>query len=644
MKLEWKRIWNQLGVRSIFFLCIAVMLLLFVSEQIKKNQTDDTENQLQEEMSANKYHKEYQKKIAGIVEEAESMGEISIFAEKGSYVDRNRTKTKNDYGKLYQTEIIQGKNKLFQAIIGEKYWTIIVLIFGMFLVYKVPYTRDSSMGILTYSCEKGRKVLRKRHLLLVLMFSTGMAVILYLLNMGMGFLLCGADASWLRSIQSVEKCWSSTLKISMGGALVWNFVSGLLGVMAGICTGWALMKKFGMKLGLFLWALLYGAGYSNLQFVEQDSNLNLLRVLNFYKLLFSENIFTTYQNYNVAGYPVGETTLQLVCAMVVFAITGLYIIYKGNKEKSHRRFIKFKSVKFLKRRLAGIGCTECKEILWYQKGVWILAFAMLLVYVLSLQNQVSYTVPQKAMNEFYDNYSGQIKERTYQKVEDLKEEYIALLEKAQELKKSYGLGELTKEEYEAEKFFMNRETERAGIAIELNMKMERLKKLQQQGYQVELVNERGYEKLLQKGFKRKSEVAVQILVVCLLLMGYFRTFARKNWRYTVRATRDGRDLFFLKRLLIFLGIVAVSMGIIYGVDFYNVYQMYPMEQLNAPIKSIQLLENAGGNYPIWLYLAIVYLGKIALWCIIGTACYSAGYFAIMGKSFREAREKDEIGN
>lgn len=644
MKLEWKRIWNQISVRSMFFLCMAVMLLLFTSQQIQKSQTDAEGNEVQgEEMSSERYHKEYQKKIAGIVKEADSMAEISIFAQKDSYVDRNRTKTKNDYGKLYHVEITQGRNQLFTSLLTEKYWTILVLAFGMFLAYKVPYPENSSMEIITHSCQKGRKVLRRRHLLLVLGFSAVTGSILYLLNLLMGFFLYGVDSSWLRSIQSVPECWSCTMQVSMAGALVLDFVIGLLGVMAGICTGWALMKRFGTKIGLFLWAFLYGIGYVNFCFVAQDSNLNLLRSLNFYQILFPKNIFTTYQNYNVAGYPFGQAVIQFVFSLAVFTAGSLYVVYKNTREKkNHKKLFKIKRI--WKRPFTGLGRMECKEILWHQKGCWILAFAMLLVYVLSLQNQVSYTAPQRAMNEFYETYGGKITEKTYEEVEKLKEEYSQLLEENKELKEKYQRKELSRDEYEVERFFLVKEIERASMVVELSAKIERLKKYQEKGYQVELVNERGYDKLLEKGLKRKLEVVVQIMVLFLLLIGYFKRFSKKNWRYMVRATRDGRDIFFLKRMLVFTGILALAMALLYGVDFYNIYRMYPMEHFTAPIHSLQLAENEIGNYPIWLYLVIIYLGKIALWCGIGMICYSAGYFAVIGKSFREEIRKDEAGD
>ena len=112
----------------------------------------------------------------------------------------------------------------------------------------------------------------------------------------------------------------------------------------------------------------------------------------------------------------------------------------------------------------------------------------------------------------------------------------------------------------------------------------------------------------------------------------------------VRSTRYGRDVFFLKRMLVFVGLLTVSIVILYGVDFYNIYRMYPMKHITAPVHSLQLAQGVTGNYPIWLYLAGTYMGKIMLWCGCGMVCYSIGYFGIMGKAFREETIIDETGN
>lgn len=644
MKLEWKRVWNQLSVRGTFFVCLAVMMLLFISQQIEQANTDAMESQLEaEEMSSNKYNKEYQKKIAKIVKEADSMGEISIFSKENSYADRNRLKTKSDYKKLYDIKLTKGDNQQISALITEKYWTFILLLFGMFLVYKVPYPENSAMHTITSSCQKGRKILRKRQLILVLGLVAALGSFLYLLNMVLSFFFYGADSSWFRSIQSAQIFWACTLKISMAEAVVLHFLLGITGVMAGICAGWALMKRFGNKIGFFLWAVLYGMGYMNQAFIGKSSNLNLLRSLNFYQLLFPQNIFTTYQNYNLASYAVGQGIVQILFILIVFTISSFYVVSGEPQEKrNHRKLLKLK--RRWKKSLAGIGRMECKEMFWYQKGLFILAFAVLIVYVLSLQRQVSYTAGQRAMNEFYENYGGEITEATYQELERLNENYKQLLEECKVLKQKYQRNELTYEEYDTESFFLKKETEQASIAIELNTKMERLKKLQEKGYQVELVNERGYNKLFDKGLKRKLEVAVEFLVILLFLAGYFRTFSRKNWRYMVRSTRHGRNVYFLKRMLVFVGIVAAAIGILYGVDFYNIYRMYPMKHLTAHVHSLQLADGVRGNYPIWMYLAAIYLGKVILWCGAGMVCYSIGYFAIIGKAFREETKKDETGN
>lgn len=644
MKLEWKRIWNQLSVRGVFFLCLAVMMLLFISQQIGQAETDAMESELEvEEMSSDKYQKEYKKKIANIVKEADSMGEISIFSKQNSYADRNRIKTKDDYGSLYNIKITQGDNQLLGALITEKYWTFIMLFFGMFLVCKVPYPEKSAMQTITYSCQKGRKILRKRQLFLVLGFVTVLGTFLYMLNILLGFFFYGGDSSWLRSIQSAQNFWSCTLEISMLEAVLLHFFLGLTGVMAGICTGWALMKKFGNKVGFLLWALLYGMGYLNLSLIGKSSNLNLLHSLNFYQLLFPQNIFTTYQNYNVASYAVGQGVVWMIFVLLTFAGSSLYVVYGKPKEKrSRKKFLKWKRI--WKRPLAGIGRMECKEMFWYQKGFFVLAFALLVVYVLSLQKPVSYTVGQRTLNEFYENYGGEITEDTYKELERLNEEYNRLLEETKQLKQKYQKNEITYEEYDAESFFQKKELEQAAVVIELNAKVEKLKKLQEKGYKVELVNERGYNKLFEKGIKRKLEVVVEFLVALLFLAGYFRTFTKRNWRYMVRSTRDGRDIFFLKRMLIFVGFLAAAVAMIYGMDFYNIYRVYPMEHLTAPIRSFELANGVAGNYPIWLYLGIVYLGKIALWCVIGMVCYSVRYFTIIGKAFREETRKDEIGN
>lgn len=642
MKLEWKRIWNQRSVRGMFCVCLAIMMLLFISQQIGQAEADAMQYEL-EDVSSDKYHKEYQKKIAGIVKEADSMGEISIFSKENSYADRNRVKTKNDYGRLYDIKIEKGDDKLINSLIAEKYWTFTILIFGMFLVCKVSYSENSAMQIMTYSCQKGRKVLRRRQWIIVLGSVTVFGVLIYCFNIVLGFLFYGGDSSWFRSIQSAKGFWVCTMKISMAEGVALHFVFGLIGAMAGICIGWALIKRLGSKIGIFMWVLLYGIGYISVSFIGKNSNLNLLHSLNFYRLLFPQNIFTSYQNYNIASYAVGQGVVQVIFIGIVFLVSSFYIIYgKPRRQRKKIRFLKWKRIG--KRPLWGIGSLECKEMLWYQKGIWILTFAMLIVYVLSLQKQVSYTIGQRTLNEFYENYGGEITDRTYKELERLNEEYDQMLEKSKELKNRYRQGELTYEEYDTEKFVLEKQLEQAELVTELNGKMDRLEKLREKGIKAELVNERGYNKVFEKGLKRKLEVIVEFLVLILFLTGYFRTFSKKNWRYMVRSSRDGRDIFFLKRMLIFVGVLAAAIAMLYGMDFYNINSMYPMKHLTAPIHSLELANVVKGNYPIWLYLLINYFGKLAFWCIMGMVCYSIGYFAILGKAFREEIRKDETGN
>lgn len=631
-------------------LLLFVNILLFINTQVKNSVVGDVWNykhikqqarEMQENygedeqlnqiifynVCAKDYRKSYPEKIEKIEAAAKETAGISIFQNQAS--SKNIQKTWKDFEKLKGVTLEEGEDFGPTSVIKHWEWTVCLLFFGIFVLGKFSMKQKSCIYPVVYGSYGGRGRLRIKQVIILLSSVMGMGAILLGSTLLTSILIYGKDVGWNRAVQSIELFQNVTLRISLWQLMLLVYIAGVLGVLAGLYLIWTLLlATSNWRITMVIAAVLYGIGYMLEKLVGVNDKAGIFRCTNVFNCLKPGENIIHYQNFTIFGITLGRTQLMILfmlfllflcvtaCILLVYVRTDLSFLSKKKHKHCGMTFGK------------NIITMEFYQLLIQKKGLLLIVVFVLVARFLSVQSPVIYSIDQYAMNQFYEDYGGKMDENFYEKLENMKQEYQTVMDDYKISRKQYKEGKISDEKFEALEYTYKNTVKETGIILEIEDKVRHLEKLEKQGKNAWFINERGYNRLFDKGLKRQGETGVMIIAVLLFSFGIFTEFKQKGWRYHVRTSQYGRKSYFWKKAFVAVSCIFVSCILIYGIDFYSIQEIFPMEHLDAPIHSLKLGECHNTNGPIWLYLALHYLKRMGVWCMFGLVSYTLHYFVI----------------
>lgn len=342
----------------------------------------------------------YDSYLQSVQKRKEALGGVSIFGkqDENSFSFRNIQKSATDYAGLTTNGIRWIPSKAVVSTI-ESTWTDIFLIMLTFLFIGSLITEEKQKGLfyITRSTKYGIShcIISKLSALFVHCFA--FSTIFFFLN----YLFFGFFAGWCdltAKLQSLAPYMESNLSISILEYLLLSvFTKTVVLFGAGaILTAICILSE-NVALPYFIGLVFWSISWALYQFIPAISKLGMVKHINLYGILRTENLYGTYLNLNFGGYPFSRVVLSwLVISIVVLSgcILSFVFFLKGKGLQVNRLA---KSFSFRFRPHASLIRHEGYKILITNHGLAILlVFCVLIGY-----NELDHTYTPSVQEQYY---------------------------------------------------------------------------------------------------------------------------------------------------------------------------------------------------------------------------------------------------
>lgn len=279
----------------------------------------------------------YDSYLHSVQETKDSLNRISIFAaqKNDSFASRNLQKSAEDYRALSSAGIKWMPSKAVVSAM-ESVWTDVLLILLSFLFIGSLITEEKQKGLfyITRSTKYGTDLSILSKLLALLVHCLVFTALLY----GSNYLYFGHTSGWCdvtAKIQSLAPYMESSLPVSIFEFIVLSVVTKALvlfgagAVLTAFCVlseNMVLPYLAGIAIWVVSWALYY--------FIPAASKVSTVKYGNLFGALRAENLYGTYLNLNMWGYPLSRVMLSwIVISIVTLAGVALSFVsfVKGEK-------------------------------------------------------------------------------------------------------------------------------------------------------------------------------------------------------------------------------------------------------------------------------------------------------------------------
>lgn len=359
---EWKRIFSDCRRRTAI-LCIPILcLVLFFYQKCDGNfgalatgaqdyrelletYSASTPAEIAEEFSDNlalteneqrllthaEHLRDYADYLNQVQDQAYKMQASSLFnANRNSFDYRNILKTAEDFADCTAEGVCLGNDRAVQDWLKFSLadWGFLAAI--LLLVMSFLEERQKGLATIIRSCPAGRGKLQTSRLIILLVYSAGMTLVLYVLPLALSLCLDGGWSDLSRPVQSLAEFQKCTAQLSISEFLLQFFsVKTACGFLLGVLIWFALsflirpqMAWLAATAGLAVEYLLY-------TLIPAQSIFSPFREINVFSYIFPLGLYTQYTNINFFGFPVSQRTFLmglLALSLVVLSAATIQVL------------------------------------------------------------------------------------------------------------------------------------------------------------------------------------------------------------------------------------------------------------------------------------------------------------------------------
>lgn len=645
--MEWKKILINRKLTAVLILLFAVQMFVF-ADQVRKNdgaweeRTGQTYDEYLKEQEL-QHITGYPAKVQAVMEQAEAMDGISIFAQRNSFSQRNVAQTKKAFEPLLDLELTYVKGRTVTEFFSFRFGGLCASVCGLMIAFALSEVTQKNIRRLTYPTEFGRLRLALEKLCALFLWAFAVT---FLFQMGvfieglvlfrenpLSFLFCPA--------QTFARFADFPLKITVWQALFLFMLYRTVILYVIMTAVWALALLFdhmvlaGGTLGGFM-----AAEYFLYRNIDGNHVLKLLKYCNLWYETVESEYFTDYRNLNILEYAVDRNAvIMTTLAGVYFVSAAAGVIVSCKRYPCSSKVSRFQSAlhkvksglervqgRFLeKRSLTGM---ECYKTLVSQKGLAaILLLSLLLCYRADF-TQIRRTTQQELYDSFMEEYEGEPGEasdqavaRTAEKLEQVELTFAQQYSEAEDADTRIVLS-MWYSSFEEERLFLQQIQEQTEYLK---------KKRQESGIDVWYVNLRGYDHLLQDD---DAILNLGMLIAMLwICTAAYLSESGSGMACMMNSCFREKALYRTKlRLATFIASLIYTAVRVYEV--LSVAAVYGIKGIGAPVQSIPALSHICVHCTIWQYFLFRYVGVCLFFLAICAGTCKALETIICKKGFR----------
>lgn len=594
---------------------------------------------LREISSQIEYIVNYPSYLDSIDSKSKQMNEINIFSNANSLSNLNIKKTADDYSNLKSIKLELGNDKSIVSVVNFELVHYLIFIFNLVIIIVFIQERKTGLWNIIHATKKGRFSLAIKRIGILTVSVLLSTVIAYTILFITSFWLFGGIGDVFRSVQSISEFQNFVFPMSVIEFIFFYVFINALSQLVLILFVWLIISLVRtMNIALGLAGIILTAEFVLYKLLPIQSNLSILKYINLFCFVNPTTEITKYHNLNFFNIVINRYWLIfyfLLSFIFIFALLTVLISAlkypeaNGNKITNalNRFFKKLANVYWCVVEKSSTFGYELYKILIIQKG-WIVLIALVFVLFNTVNtNEIYQSETENIVNEFYEKYNGQLTDSARQYAADLKNEIDEVDSDLAKAYLNYREGKITQNNYnsyvwKSDAFDSKREA--------LNIIQDRIDYAGKQGDNAWLVNPKGYSELLDsEAFSRQQNFALLSIFCMIIILSNVFAYEKQSMVYPVlMSSLKGRKFLFRKKVTAAVIITLIIWLCTSCVELISICIRYPLENLNAPIQSIEFLEIIPFNCSIIIFLSGLYISKLLLMISV---CFVVCLISTFGK-------------
>lgn len=557
----------------------------------------------------------------------DNMLSFPIFNDPDSFSGQNIIKTAEEFEKLQGVDLTLGADGAIDALLSftltDYFLFLILLLFGISFLEE----RKKGLWSVVHAAPNGRLRLAVQRTAILFGISVCGVLLLYGINLVIGFSLYGGINDLGRTLQSVETLGKLPMLGTAGSFLICYF---LLRIVAAFFVGlllWLLLIAVNnVKYTIIVAAGVLVTEYSLYTFLPVQSALNGLKYFNLFTYISLSNLYTNYLNIDLFGYPLGIRSISQLALLPLCLLLAVICILihcrkkpAAGKDLLGRVAYGINTVTDTGLRHLRLFGMELHKTLWIQKGVVIMALFVYCAVGLSFTADVSISNPaEKAAQQYTTQLEGEITEETLARIDAIETELDQTIADYEGAKLAYEKGEIAVNQlnlyaYNAGVAGTNKEglrTVRSWIEELLQLGVEK-------GFTPWLIEQTPFEKVYGSAAQSNQHRAavVTVLALTLLLAGSMSYERQSGMTFLLGATPRGRGALLIRKILVAALAATAVWAIVYGMELYALISSFSIQTWNVPAQNISMITQFPVLCSIKGWLVILYLYRLlALFC------------------------------
>lgn len=585
------------------------------------------------------YVNQYKESINQVIARAKDNLNIGIFSKKGSFSYNNQGRVISDFSGLLKVQPELINDSAVRTFFSYKYCVFFMLGAMLVIVASMDLGNRKSLGTVIYATPCGRYVLGAARVAVVMLSAVAISAVFTAVQLAVGIGIYGGADIFGKPLQSIPEFSQFRSCISVGGGIV------LYGIYT--ACGLALAGLFMLLLlGLFgnpVICVIAGAAVFAVEYilfsVTPQSPILFLKYMNILALIMCGDWFSDYVNVSFFGKAVAAGNMAAVFAAVMLVLLGVLCVRLSGRRIIGREtwLTKFaERIEYAYNSLIShipAGGIPIYTFLVKHRGALIIFLAIFLIADNSRTTTAQYSNVAKIKCEMYAEISALDDEEKNIYLQKIIDEYTELCNMQSEVGGRFAAGEATMAEYCTAIMRAAAMSDKAQAAVGIQNQINSLHTLyESRRIKGTLVNEAAYGYLIGEAAARTEELNLVCIYLCVVIFAasLFAYDDEKNLRAIIISTPDGRNGYYIKKLvlLFFINLLIIFMeGFIFA---KNVIGVYGFENAGAWVQSLSWLAGYPFKINIITYIIIIFLYRLvfcaAVTLIAGAAAIMAGRF------------------
>lgn len=580
------------------------------------------------------YQNGYQAHIDSVLENGRDLSSKKLFADKDSFSYKSIQKSINDFTKNRDLDFSLVNDLPVNAVLNYQIGDFILILLCVFMA--ISFVSEKNVNLLINTCKNGRRILKLKQLPILISFSFFCSFIVYISEILISLKIYNAPLNLYAPIQSTDIFSDCILHINF---LQLFAIHILFKAIIAIMIAFVIWLLISISSNIILVSGIAGIIaatelllYKN---ISVQSNLSFFKTFNIFSL-FDYKCITEYNLISLFSVPVRADIIIWVIVLLITFVVSASIIFSAKRNypiKSPKKAFRILHILFNKlsefyTRLQNIfyaGRFETFKIMHIGKGLLVVIVFLLIIGFNFNTNPLVFSSTEIFLNDYYDEYGGEINEEVYESINKMKAELKAVEKEFSLKSEQYADGEITLDEYEQARAKNEAYDTQRKAVDELTQQLDRIALLSDKGIKPVLINEIGYNNLFFNQ-SNQTEILLLICAVTTLFSSVFSIEKASNMITLNHCSKNGRMQLYFKKVITVIPKIFVLTAISYLSFIAQNNYLFRFDNLNADIHNLECLQGLNLNVSIWKYIILNFVFEFVFVTIIALIITSLSAF------------------